>query len=93
MGVLLGGRRTQQPTIYGSGKGDGWLGQERKDSGWQRLGTGTAASDESVAYGWIADPAAAAKTKMMTMIDADRVAQQPPPRRDAHVSTLGTSSG
>jgi hypothetical protein len=30
---------------------------------------------------------------MMTMIDADRVAQQPPPRRDAHVSTLGTSSG
>ena len=29
--MLLGGRRTQQPTIDGSGEGDGW------DSGWRRL--------------------------------------------------------
>jgi len=32
--MLLGGQGTQQPTIDGSGEGDGW------DSGWQRLAIG-----------------------------------------------------
>ena len=41
VGMLLGGRRTQQPrTIDRSSKGDGLPGQEQQDSGSQRSGTG-----------------------------------------------------
>jgi hypothetical protein len=38
--MLRGVQRTQQPTIDGSGKGDGRPGKESHDSGWQRLATG-----------------------------------------------------
>jgi hypothetical protein len=35
VGMLLGGRRTQQPTINRSGKGNQRLLKEQQDSGWR----------------------------------------------------------
>jgi hypothetical protein len=47
--MLLGGRRTQQPTINGRGEGDGQPVQERQGSGRQRSALeGTAACSKSV---------------------------------------------
>ncbi len=38
--MLLGMQRTQQPTIDGSGEGDGRPGKESHDSAWKMLATG-----------------------------------------------------